>query len=32
LTNTYHDEYELSTGGTEGIMVRGLLHGLVRGI
>ena len=32
LTNTYHDEYELSTGGTEGIMVRGLLHGFVRGI
>jgi hypothetical protein len=32
LTNTYRDEYELSTGGTEGIMVRGLLHGFVRGI
>lgn len=32
LTNTYQDEYELSTGGTEGIMVRGLLHGFVRGI
>ncbi len=32
LTNTYHDDYELSTGGSEGIMVRGLLHGYVRGI
>jgi hypothetical protein len=32
LTNTYQDNYELSTGGSEGIMVRGLLHGYVRGI
>jgi hypothetical protein len=32
LTNTYQDDYELSTGGSEGIMVRGLLHGYVRGI
>jgi hypothetical protein len=32
LTNTYQDDYELSTGGSEGIMMRGLLHGYVRGI
>jgi len=32
LTNTYQDDYELSTGGSEGIMLRGLLHGYVRGI
>lgn len=32
LTNTYQDDYELSTGGSEGIIVRGLLHGYVRGI
>jgi hypothetical protein len=32
LTNTYREEYELSTGGNEGVMVRGLLHGYVRGI
>jgi hypothetical protein len=32
LTNTYQDNYELSTGGSEGLMVRGLLHGYVRGI
>lgn len=30
LTNKYQDKYELSTGGTEGLTVRGLLHGLVR--
>jgi hypothetical protein len=30
LTNKYQDKYELSTGGNEGLMVRGLLHGLVR--
>jgi len=32
LTNAFHDEYELSTGGKEGVMVRGLVHGYVRGI
>ena len=32
LVNTYHNEYELSTGGSEGVVVRGLLHGYVRGI
>ena len=32
LTNKYQDKYELSTGGNEGLMVRGLLHGLVRSI
>jgi hypothetical protein len=30
LTNQYHDKYELSTGGYEGLTVRGLLHGFVR--
>jgi hypothetical protein len=30
LTSQYQDKYELSTGGSEGVMVRGLLHGLVR--
>jgi hypothetical protein len=30
LTGQYQDKYELSTGGSEGVMVRGLLHGLVR--
>jgi hypothetical protein len=30
LTNMYQDKYELSTGGREGVMVRGLLHGFVR--
>jgi hypothetical protein len=30
LTNLYHDKYELSTGGYEGLIVRGLLHGFVR--
>ena len=32
LVNSYHNEYELSTGGSEGLILRGLLHGLVRGI
>lgn len=32
LVNTYHNEYELSTGGSEGVTLRGLLHGYVRGI
>ena len=32
LVNAYHNEYELSTGGNEGIILRGLLHGYVRGI
>ena len=30
LINKYQDEYELSTGGEEGIVVRGLLHGYIR--
>ncbi|HVX02079.1 MAG TPA: hypothetical protein VHA09_02910 [Nitrososphaera sp.] len=30
LTGQYQDKYELSTGGDEGITVRGLLHGFVR--
>jgi hypothetical protein len=30
LANKYQDKYELSTGGNEGLMVRGLIHGLVR--
>jgi hypothetical protein len=30
LTGQYQDRYELSTGGGEGVMVRGLLHGFVR--
>jgi len=30
LTSTHEDRYELSTGGGEGVMVRGLLHGFVR--
>jgi len=32
LVNAYQNEYELSTGGTEGVTLRGLLHGYVRGI
>ena len=32
LVNSYQNEYELSTGGSEGLILRGLLHGLVRGI
>jgi len=30
LTRMDQDRYELSTGGREGVMVRGLLHGFVR--
>jgi hypothetical protein len=30
LTNKYQDKYEFSTGGYEGITLRGLLHGFVR--
>lgn len=30
LTSIHQDKYELSTGGREGVMVRGLLHGFVR--
>jgi len=30
LTNQNQEKYELSTGGGEGVMVRGLLHGFVR--
>jgi hypothetical protein len=30
LTTLDQDKYELSTGGREGVMVRGLLHGFVR--
>jgi hypothetical protein len=30
LTSMNQDKYELSTGGVEGVMVRGLLHGFVR--
>ncbi|MDQ3873726.1 MAG: hypothetical protein M3258_08975 [Thermoproteota archaeon] len=30
LTSMNQDRYELSTGGVEGVMVRGLLHGFVR--
>jgi hypothetical protein len=30
LTSVYQDKYELSSGGREGVMVRGLLHGFVR--
>lgn len=32
LVSAYHNEYELSTGGSEGVVLRGLLHGYVRGI
>jgi len=32
LVNAYNNEYELSTGGNEGVILRGLLHGYVRGI
>lgn len=32
LLNAYQNEYELSTGGNEGVILRGLLHGYVRGI
>jgi hypothetical protein len=30
LTSMHQDKYELSTGGREGVMVRGILHGFVR--
>jgi hypothetical protein len=30
LTGLHQDRYELSTGGGEGVMIRGLLHGFVR--
>jgi hypothetical protein len=30
LTSKHQDRYELSTGGGEGVMVRGMLHGFVR--
>lgn len=30
LTSMHQDKYELSTGGQEGVTVRGLLHGFVR--
>jgi hypothetical protein len=30
LASQYQDKYELSTGGGEGVMIRGLLHGFVR--
>jgi hypothetical protein len=30
LTSKHQDRYELSTGGGEGVMVRGILHGFVR--
>jgi hypothetical protein len=30
LINKYQEEYELSTGGEEGIVVRGLIHGYIR--
>lgn len=30
LTSMHQERYELSTGGGEGVMVRGLLHGFVR--
>jgi hypothetical protein len=30
LTSKHQDKYELSTGGGEGVMVRGILHGFVR--
>lgn len=30
LTNKYQEKYELSTGGYEGVTIRGLLHGFVR--
>jgi hypothetical protein len=30
LTNQYPNTYELSSGGQEGLMLRGLIHGLVR--
>jgi hypothetical protein len=32
LVNNYDEKYELSTGGYEGVTVRGLLHGFVRRI
>lgn len=32
LVNSYQNEYELSTGGSEGLILRGLIHGYVRGI
>ncbi len=30
LVEKHHDKYELSTGGQEGIIVRGMMHGFVR--
>ena len=30
LSSQFQDKYELSTGGGEGVMIRGLLHGFVR--
>ena len=30
MTNKEYNTYELSSGGSEGITVRGLLHGFVR--
>lgn len=30
VTEQYQDRYELSTGGQEGVMIRGLVHGFVR--
>ena len=30
LTSKHQDKYELSTGGGEGVLVRGILHGFVR--
>ena len=32
LTNSFPEKYELSTGGFEGLTVRGLVHGFVRNI
>ena len=30
LVERHHDKYEVSTGGQEGIMIRGMMHGFVR--
>jgi hypothetical protein len=30
LVESNTDKYELSTGGNDGVMIRGLLHGFVR--
>ncbi len=30
LVEKHHDKYELSTGGQEGIIIRGMVHGFVR--